>query len=285
MTPILRIGLPGLADNAILEATQGRPLLMSVGAFYRPSEDRLRPIHRQAWMRDIALDCGGYTAMLKGGYRWSVAEYVEWVMRSPIQGGGCMPFPWTWWAAMDYCCEPEIAKDRAEVRRRMRLTVDTYAETLEMVDGWRMEGVTDLPDPMPTLQGRLPEDYLWSSRELAKVCRHGRLPDLVGVGSVCRRAIRGDDGLLTVLDALHEALPMWVRLHLFGVKGEALRLLDRYGSRVLSVDSMAWDLASRMESRELGVSNTTARRADALTRWVERTEAPEGAPGNNHGSL
>lgn len=273
----LRVGLPYLADvrqHAIMDAAASRPVLVSAGAFYRPEEKRLRPLPRMAWKLNAALDCGGFTAMLKGGYRWTVSEYVDWVvMNGQRAGDGGMPFPWAWWAAMDYCCEAAVAPDRREVRRRMRLTVETYAETVDLLQGWADEGVTDVPLPLPTLQGRRPEDYLWSARELARVHPLGRLPELVGLGSVCTRPLYGAEGLVPVMDALHEALPWWVRLHLFGVKGEALDLLERWPGRVASVDSMAWDLAARRKAQSSGQSYSLAFRAAELERWVATNQA------------
>ena len=150
----------------------------------------------------------------------------------------------------------------------MRLTVETYAETVEALHAWEDEGVTDVPLPLPTLQGRRPEDYLWSARELARVHPWGRLPELVGVGSVCTRPLYGDEGLMPVMDALHAALPWWVRLHLFGVKGAALSLLHRWPGRVASVDSMAWDKAAQIRAREDGTPYDLDHRAAELVRWV-----------------
>ena len=271
----LRVGLPYLADSdsPLMHAAAGHPILVSAGAFYRPGDGFLRPLPRRAWSFDVALDCGGFTAMLKGGYRWSVEDYVEWVvMNGERAGDGAMPFPWAWWAAMDYCCEQAVAPDRAEVRRRMRLTVETYARTVETLRWWEGEGVNDVPLPLPTLQGRRPEDYLWSVRELARVHPLGRLPELVGVGSVCTRPLYGDEGLVPVMDALHEALPWWVKLHLFGVKGSALELLGRWPGRVASVDSMAWDRASRW-AKEAGRPHTVEARAEGMTRWIATNQA------------
>lgn len=274
--PNLRVGLPYLAQNVILDEIQrrGQPALLSAGAFFRPSENGFRSVPREAWDLDVALDSGGFVAMaLHGGFRWDISEYVEWVLTSAPDVLG---LPWAWWAQMDYCCEAEIAPDRAEVRRRMERTIQSYADTCEEVDWWRGEGLhpIEAPYPMPVLQGRRPADYLWSVGALAAVCPGGTLPDLVGVGSVCRRELYGPEGLLPVLDALHEALPPHVRLHLFGVKGATLSKLQPYGDRVESVDSMAWDYAARMTAREQGISCSLSHRATVMAAWIDRMKKP-----------
>jgi hypothetical protein len=105
---------------------------------------------------------------------------------------------------------------------------------------------------------------------------HDGWPDLVGVGSVCRKRLLGEDGLMRVLDTLEGVLPTHVRLHLFGVKSAAVsKLKDR--PRVASVDSMAWN-AARWEAFQtnqpkgkafLNGKNGTMR---SLSRSTRRTE-------------
>lgn len=267
MTPTVRVGLPYGSRGRLLEAAQrlGASTLLSVGSMFR--DGHFTPVPAGAWLTPAALDSAGFTAMMQGGYRWSVSEYVEFVVTN--SGDGAMPFPWAWWSAMDFCCEPEIAPNRLEVDRRIDLTVATYAETLAELTWWREEGVTDVPDPMPVLQGRTPADYLRCARELAAVCPDGVLPRLVGVGSVCRRDLHGPDGLLAILAALDRDLPAGVRLHLFGVKGALLAHLGPWLHRVESVDSMAWDSRARNRSRHEGVPYTVAHRAAELTRWFD----------------
>jgi len=85
----------------------------------------------------------------------------------------------------------------------------------------------------------------------------------MGIGSVCRRHLHGPDGLLVILNKLDRELPAGVRLHLFGVKGDAIRHL-RDLPRVQSVDSMAWDLAAR---REREGSSRIEDRSEAMRRW------------------
>ena len=297
----VRIGLPYLparSDHAFLAAILelGAGALISAGSLYRPDRGwATAPI--TAWSVGPALDSAGFVAQARfGGYRWSIAEYVERVVAN-FAGGGrdedpprwALPFPWAWWSAPDFCCEAEIAPDRAEVSARIAATVDAYGETLTELEGWRGEGENVVPDPLPILQGRTPEDYVSCAEALAETidahhpctCPSGDvegcpatwhrevhgLPALVGLGSVCRRPLHGPEGLIAVLDALHAALPKYIKLHLFGIKTFGLQHLGRYGDRVASVDSVAWDRAARWDALKAGVSNDLQHRTGALRRW------------------
>lgn len=298
--PQVLIGLPSSGAGPLAEAAavEGGAVLVSAGSAWRAPGGRNRagfgPIGRAAYSLGASLDSAGFTAMRQGGYRWTVAEYVAFVVTN--SGDSSKPFPWRWWSAMDYCCEPEIAGDRAEIERRIALTVASYGETLEALESWRREGVSDVPDPLPILQGRTPADYVACARALATeidrvhpcTCPSGDedcaaewhraragLPELVGLGSVCRRDVHGPDGLLALLEVLDAELPAGVRLHLFGVKGNAIPHLGGYLDRIASIDSMAWDTAARREAQKLRqdgaeVANTVERRATHLTAWSRR---------------
>ena len=310
--PIVRIGLPYLPgdyDHPFLTAARDlhAEILISVGSLYRPDRGWLRaPI--TAWTTRPALDSAGFTAMVKfGGYRWTVEEYVERIvmnfagdgMRDDGYDRALMPCPWSWWSPMDYCCEQAIAPDRAEVVRRIQMTVDSYVETLEALQGWRDEGENTTPDPLPILQGRRPADYVTCARELAAAidatdpccCATGDpedceatwhrdrpgLPPLVGLGSVCTREATGPEGILGVRHALDRELPPHVKIHAFGVKGELLELpaFGSYAHRLQSVDSSAWDDASRHDANRIrregdpDFSNSVQHKTAFMQRWFK----------------
>lgn len=199
---------------------------------------------------DVALDSAGYVAMSRygGQYRWTVEEYVALAASRD----------WAWWASMDFCCEPQIAQDQAEIERRQDLT-------------WTYLGLCDaeaeragIKPPMPVLQGWTVADYL---RHVATFPR-AEWPALVGVGSMCRRRLTGPNGLVAVVDALDRVLPPHVRLHLFGVKSAGLTSLGKH-PRLESVDSCAWDFEARATK---DVSCTMAHRAATMARWNQRQE-------------
>jgi len=319
------VGLPDSAPSALAGAASqvSAQTLISAGSMHRTSRGGFTPIGEAAWQTRAHLDSAGFTAMKQGGYRWSVSDYVEFVVTNGSRwtrddGVSAMPLPWGWWSAMDYCCEPEIAKNRAEVNRRIDMTIESYGDTLEHLQNWYDEGVNDVPEPLPVLQGRTAADYLRCATGFARVRREldgctcpgsnvhnededtctwqgahhmdtdangivlrgSPLPTLLGVGSVCRRNLHGPEGLLTILDALHDKLPKDVKLHLFGVKGQLLRHLAKYGDRIQSVDSMAWDMAARRASKDRNAGlkcgddgwqpNTREHRAGYLRRWYKK---------------
>jgi hypothetical protein len=247
---LIRVGIPGSFPRFCAQAANlGAAILVSANAFWR--DGRFHPPQHDFAGLDVALDSAGFVAMFRyWGYRWSLGEYVD-------LAAAMRP---TWWAAPDYCCEPEIAHDRAEV-------LDRVTRTAFKLD-WCRQVAADrgVPPPMPVLQGWFPEDYLRCADMTPD------LPELVGVGSVCRRPLGGPAGLLRVVAALDKRLPSHVLLHLFGAKGAAIAALAGH-PRIASMDSQAWDAASRMSTGNttgrVVVSNTIARRSEHMSRWYE----------------
>ena len=253
--PIIRVGIDGSKPHSLTAAKAiNAPVLVSANSFWNHASRTWRAAWRKFSGFDVALDSGGFVAMhLYGGYRWTVQEYVSLAkLMEP-----------TWWAQMDFCCEPEIAGNRAAVSAR----IDKTAASLRECQFTATE--LQVKPPLVVLQGWKPDDYV-----------HGPAfddpnfiwPDLVGVGSVCRRAIHGADGLLAVIGKLDACLPCHVRLHLFGVKGPALTLL-RDHPRFASMDSMAWNMASRWECYKSGASTNNELRDRHLIEWHGRQQS------------
>jgi len=264
--PLIRIGVPtfGITRQANIHGYH-LPWLFSANSLFCRRRGEFRDMDGEPFM-GAALDSAGFVAMARyGGYPWTLDQYVD---LGALEG-------WDWWAAMDYCCEPEIAGDAAEVRRRVELTAKTLGDMIAAVDSLREEGAHWASWPMPVIQGWTADSYC-RSVELTDRELGGDWPQLVGLGSVCRRRLHGPDGLLAVFDALDRELPPGVRVHLFGVKSHALSHLGKH-PRLASVDSQAWDFQARIDARRNGVSNTLAHRAKALGTWygrqLERLEA------------
>lgn len=251
----LRVGIPGgirllLAKARALNA----PILVSANSLWRDNKKKF-----SGWKCytgfDVALDSGGFVAMKRyGRYRWSVSQYVA--LAKTMQPA--------WWAQMDFCCEPEIASDRTTVSRRISMTAQHLQECQRVADG---EGVCR---PLPVLQGWCPEDY----------CRGPiyesdyHWPDMVGIGSVCRRQVNGKDGVMAVVEALDRVVPPHVRFHLFGVKGTAVaKLVEHFPNRIGSTDSMAWDLQARWLAYNAKASCSSAHRASVMEHWYTRHTA------------
>lgn len=235
---LVRVGLPyGYGAMVRAAAQLGAPVLVSAGSCWRAPGGKNAagfgpvPLAFRCGL-DAALDSAGFTAMMLGGYRWSVSEYVAFAAR-------CSPM---WWAQMDMCCEPEIAADRAEISNRIGATSRLLAECRAMARD------IGCKDPTAVLQGRAPDDYLRSAD------MGGVDPELLcGVGSVCRRPMSGPEGLVAVANRLERA--GFRRLHMFGVKSASLAYLP---SCVESVDSMAWDMAARLDRSGRGIEHRIA---------------------------
>jgi len=94
-------------------------------------------------------------------------------------------------------------------------------------------------------------------------------PALIGVGSVCRRALHHPtEGLYAILAGLEGKLPNGSRLHLFGVKGACLDQLKMF-SWIGSADSMAYDFSARVKAHKASSSNSMSHRASEMSRWME----------------
>jgi hypothetical protein len=94
---------------------------------------------------------------------------------------------------------------------------------------------------------------------------HDGWPALVGVGSVCRRRLLGENGLMRVLDTLgaaySRAFPfIWRQIR------SSSKLKDR--PRVASVDSMAWNSAARWEAFQTQQRKGKAFLTERMERWV-----------------
>lgn len=244
---LIRLGIPSSFRRFTAAcADLGAPILVASNAFWNPERQRFPTLSSNLFSGcDVALDSSGFVAMLLySGYRWPVSAYVSFAASHPFK----------WWAAMDYCCEREVAADRQEVLRRVRETVRGLKACQ---DEAASQGATP---PMPVLQGWKPDDYLRCYDQMGGL----PLPDLLGLGSVCRRHLGGPDGLLTIIATLDRVLPQRHKLHLFGVKGTAIPELAGH-PRIHSVDSMAWDAAARREKGER--SCTVDYRIDHLCRW------------------
>lgn len=248
---MIRLGIEG-GRRAVINRVKelSAPVLISANSLWDKRTQKFSRGRCDSYAGlDVALDSGGFVAMHRyGGYRWSVADYVK-------LAGYMRP---AWWAQMDFCCEPELAADRESVRNRISMTVAHLEECERVADGENVRA------PMPVLQGWRPEDYC-----RGRIYEQDQWPELVGVGSVCRRQVHGPDGVMAVVEALDQAVPAHVMFHLFGVKSTALaELLRRFPNRILSMDSMAWNARARWA----GASASSAR-ADFMEQWYERQVA------------
>jgi hypothetical protein len=265
---VVRAGVPqpsGALVNAAYEA--GIPVLFSANAFAKNSKQpssigpfRLSPTSNFGGFNlkaarnlppdmDAALDSAGFVAANRYGcYRWTVSDFYDLVEARD----------WAWHAAMDFCMEPEVTGSQLVRTIRLQATAQGYFECVNEANrrGAQM--------PMPVLQGWVPDDYL----KCIDLMAIQDWPDLIGIGSVCRRHLGGEDGIVNIVETLDRVLPKNTKFHLFGVKGGAVK---QFGShpRFQSIDSMAWDFGVRCASR---TGRTQSMRSAAMLSW-QRAQA------------
>jgi hypothetical protein len=267
------------------------PVMVSAAAFYRRGRFHAPRFPAVLHVTDLALDSAGFTAMklwagqgaqagMANIYPWSLQDYVSLAQSLPLLN---------WWAQPDFCCEPEIAADAAERRRRIELTAFSlgctlqevqlrqaaelacYADGDEEVDEDVLECArAAIAPPVPVVTGWTVDDYRYSAELLCRTWAPWEAMyacPLIGIGSVCRRDLHHPEyGVLAILDALEGRLPSGSRVHLFGVKGAAIRHLIGH-PLVASVDSMAYDVRARVTARERGLANVMAHRIEHMHRW------------------
>ncbi|MBB6193709.1 hypothetical protein FHS51_003967 [Sphingobium wenxiniae] len=261
------VGLPHLAVGALLRRARElqQPVLVSANALSRWSRKRgwrewagwtTRPLANARSLHSLSLDSAGFSAMVTyGSYPWTVDDYVRLAAA----------FPFRWWASLDYCVEQEVAGDRDEVLDRMSRTIRANIECRLRAEDAGIDATF-----MPVIQGRHPGDYERCAEALAHMIER---TGLVGVGSMCRRPVHGADGLIAVVDRLDQILPRRTRLHLFGVKGDAIPYLTAFAHRVASIDSQAYGVSARNAARRCGQPKTDRMVADHMALWLCRQHA------------
>src|SRR3546814_13195846 len=93
---------------------------------------------------------------------------------------------------------------------------------------------------MAVIQGANANDYLRCFDALEGMTGDERI---IGVGSMCRRAVGGDDGIVSIVDALHRRFPRRIRLHLFGLKTDGAECVAELDGRVASLATQASRIA------------------------------------------
>jgi len=168
------------------------------------------------------LDSGAFgCAFYDGGYTYNCEEYLEIV-------GKVKP---TWWATMDYPCEPTILPAMS-INERIEKTIEN-TQTLR---------AAPFGGFLPVIQGWEIEDYLYCAERMKK---ENLIQPVMAIGSICRRGSQAE--VVAVVSALQRALPE-VKFHAFGTKistlnynnGEILNYLE-------SLDTAAWQFNEKDE--------------------------------------
>lgn len=281
---LIRVGIPHSGGKLAFHAfNEGFAGMVSASAFWNPKTGRFRiPESTDLTEIDFALDSAGFTAMrlfqskgrqagIAGVYPWTMEQFVELASFSGA----------AWVAQPDLCCEPELAVDQKAIDYRVHATATLLEGMLRVVYAWQNELAMTMNAnsvqnmvriPVPVAQGWSVDDYRRSIDLMMQVWERWMPwiapPALIGLGSVCRRHLTDPKhGLFAILEGLEGHLPRGARLHLFGVKGQALERVKMY-EWVAGVDSMAFDFSARVAARKTGHSNTIAHRAIQMDRWM-----------------
>lgn len=280
----MRVGIPHKAGSLAAHAfREGYPAMVSSSAFWNRKLRRFSvPEYTDLHELDWCLDSAGFVACstwgkqgkqpgMAGVYPWTYQDYAGLVMDMKP----------TWWSSPDLACEPALASNEEERIYRIRATATLLEGMLQTVF-WIQEELSKtmsaravanmIKPPCPILQGFTVDEYLLSLELTEQVWRRWEPwvapPRLIGIGSVCRRDLHHPKhGLYALLRGLDGRLPEGSSAHLFGVKGAALDQL-RDIPWVASCDSMAFDVASRIEAHREGRSNTMAHRQAAMSKWM-----------------
>lgn len=266
------LGLPALRDGVLWQTALQlpAPILISANALSRWHLDNLGlrcwAGFDTRWLRllaqhPVALDSAGFVAARRyRGFPWDTNEYLD------LAGTA----PWLWWASQDWCVEPEMVHDEDAVLDRISGTVRLNVLCRE---GGKRRGIIDRF--VPVIQGWHPDQYRRCVERMPWV----RDFPLVGVGSMCRRHVHGEHGMLHVLDVLDTVFSdSDARFHLFGLKSQAIAIASQH-PRVASADSQAYGIAARQDARKARVSKSDRMLAGVMAAWYrQQLTAIEGGP-------
>lgn len=211
-------------------------------------------VHAQGLTLD--LDSAGFVSlMVHRGYDWTPASYVN---------GLCAAYPWRRFSSLDMCVEPEIARDRATVRERIARTVSLNRECRLAAED---AGIADRL--MPVIQGATADDYLRCYDAMSAHLAPGMV---IGVGSMCRRKMGGEDGIIAIMERLDREMPAGLLLHGFGLKGNSASVIAMMSHRIASIDSQAYGVRARQlaieeRQRNPNFSKSNAFVAGVMEKW------------------
>jgi hypothetical protein len=266
------LGLPYLRDGDLWRAARrlGAPVLISANALSLRPRDRMglstwRAFHhrnlRLVHEHPVHLDSAGFVAsMLYNGFDFMVDAYIDL----------CAAAPWRWFASMDMCVEPEIARDEEAVRDRIAGTVRLNRECLLRADD---RGIAHRL--MPVIQGYRVEHYLRCIDRMPFLSEFR----VIGVGSMCRRHVEDSEiGILRIVDELDRTFEGTdCRVHLFGLKTTGMSAI-RGHPRVSSCDSQAYGVAARRQAHQNNASKTNTYLARLMSDWYRTQQRLLAAP-------
>jgi len=176
----------------------------------------------------VFVDSGGFSELSMFG-KWETTphEYATELLRLKNKLG----LKIEWASCQDWMVENAILKKTGlTIREHQSRTIQNYLLMLKLMEG---SGI----DIIPVLQGQTIGDYLDHIKQYSGAGVQLKELSIVGVGSVCRREFSHEVG--SIIRAIFEE---GISIHGFGVKQ---RGLIKYGSLLVSADSMAWSYRAR----------------------------------------
>lgn len=153
------------------------------------------------------------------------------------------------------------ARNRLRREHRARPHFGTVRLNVLCRNGAERRGIADRF--VPVIQGWHPTQYLRCIERMPFVFAH----PLIGVGSMCRRHVEGEHGILRVVEELDRAFAgTATRLHLFGLKSQGMAAIHGH-PLIASCDSQAYGMAARQDAYRTGRSKTDAQLAKTMASW------------------
>ncbi len=201
---------------------------------------------------DVCIDSGGFTELHKfGEWRTTPEQYIALVRRVAASANV------RWAAIQDWMVEESaLAATGLTVVEHQRRTVVSYLRLRALAPEIRW---------LPVLQGQTLGQYLEHLEMYQEAGVYLDEIERVGVGSICRRTNSGE-----ICEILTELATHGLRIHAFGVKSEALRVLAPV---IRSSDSMSWSLRGRYITRTTGQRDSLGSALSNSQEFAERWRA------------
>lgn len=263
-----------LHDERFEERLAGRTLFVSLSRLIMRKSEFPKALH------PYCIDSGGFTELQKHGrWRLTAVEYVALIRRLVGELG---PDLCKWVAPQDWMCE-EIVIRGGVARRGLRFHGTREARGLQPGDPeqdlttavriHQRNTVINLIELrrlapeikfIPVLQGQTIDDYAYCDQLYSEAGIDLAAEPVVGLGSVCRRQATAE--IEEIVSHFHAK---GYRLHGFGVKTLGL---ERYGSKLVSADSLAWSDVAREDDVQLDghTHKNCANCVDWAVQWHSR---------------
>ncbi len=187
------------------------------------------------------LDSSAFTILKQyGKYPFSYGNYLRAVSK----------FKPTYFANMDWCCEPDIIKSTGlNVLHHISHTIENGKQLIDfnkdnfvmVVQGWEIR------------------DYLTC---IDYIKDNGLFTSVLGIGTMCCR--KNPTEVFNILKNIKANIPDWIKLHCFGFSIDMLKFKELY-DLIDSIDTYAW-------CREFGLNRNgiTEVRIDVLNNYQDK---------------